>query len=298
VSDTDKKYRVVHTTTYNFENRVTYCQGELRLIPQGAHTQKVTFSQTVFRPLPLKQWQQLDSFGNVVSYFEITRPLMSLSISAINTVEVQSVKQQKRFKDSAPLDDLIKLYSGLSGGIFAEIAPYLGNSPLIVLRSEFSEYAQLSFSPGLPVLAAVKDLVHRLHHDFIYDNSATHVGTNAWQAMQMRRGVCQDFAQVAIACLRSVGIAARYVTGYVVPPTAVLTEHHRDIGSGLSHAWFSVFEPKVGWVDFDPTNNCAMNDRYITISWGRDYSDVPPLSASIAAANPHSMQISIDIESL
>jgi len=287
------KYRVVHTTKYNFKHTVHYCEGQVRLTPQAFNTQKLAFSQLVFRPLASKEWQQPDDYGNVISYFEMTRSLMSLSISAVNTVTVLPVMESCP-EDSVPCDDLTRQYAELPADMATEIQQYLEASPLIQIRPEFAEYAQRYFVPGLPLLLAVKEFTRRLHHDFIYECNTSHVETTAWQAMQLRRGVCQDYAQVAIACLRSIGIAARYVTGYV----SRASQHERHIGSALSHAWFSIFEPNVGWVDFDPTNNCRIDECYITVGWGRDYSDVTPISGTIAAANQHSMNVSIDIETL
>jgi len=293
-----KKYRVVHTSKYSFMREVSYCQGQVRLTPRVFHGQELTFSQIVFRPLASNERRQQDPFGNLVSHFEISRPLMSLSISAINTVTVDvQAATALSFDDSIPWDSLSRHYPERSVETIADIQRYTESSPLIEIQPMFSDYAQACFTPGVPLLVAVKKLIHQIHHEFSYDNSASHVGTTATQALQMRKGVCQDFSHAAIACLRSKGIAARYVTGYVAR-TPSLSKQEPQIASALSHAWFSVFEPDIGWVDFDPTNNSCIDENYITVSWGRDYSDVAPLTGNVAEENQHTMQVSIDIESL
>src|SRR5206468_8013903 len=164
------------------------------------------------------------------------------------------------------------------------------------LRTMLAEYARPSFAAGRPVLEAVTDLTRRIHADFTYDPAATTVATPLTQVYESRRGVCQDFARLEIACLRSLRIAARYVSGYLetVPPPGV----QRLVGADASHAWLAVYVPGLDWIDVDPTNNLLTSDRHITLGWGRDFADVSPLRGVILGGGDHSLQVSVDVSRL
>ncbi len=169
-------------------------------------------------------------------------------------------------------------------------------SPLIATNRDLATLARPSFEPGRPLLAAVADLTERIYRQFEYAPATTTVSTSIATVLRERRGVCQDFAQLAIGCLRSLGLPARYVSGYIeslpAPGTTAL------IGTAASHAWFSVLDPVFGWVDFDPTNDQLVGERHVTTAWGRDYSDVTPLKGVIFGGGGHHLEVSVDMRRL
>ncbi len=171
---------------------------------------------------------------------------------------------------------------------------YQFESPRIRMRAEFAAYALESFTPGRPLLAALLELTSRIHSDFRYDSKATSVRTTAEEVFKKRGGVCQDFAHVQIACLRSIHLAARYVSGYLrtFPPPG----KPRLIGADASHAWVSVYCTREGWLDMDPTNDVAPSDGHVTLAWGRDFGDVSPLRGLILGGGGHNLHVEVDME--
>lgn len=177
-----------------------------------------------------------------------------------------------------------------------EACQFTYDSHYVARSNALLEYAAPSFAAGRPMLDAVADLTARIHREFRYDAKATTLATPLKEVLQHRHGVCQDFAHLAIGCLRSLGLAARYVSGYL--QTNVPEGKERLIGADASHAWLSVFCPDVGWVDFDPTNNMIPADRHLTIAWGRDYDDVSPIKGVILGGGSHTMTIAVDVAPL
>ena len=174
-----------------------------------------------------------------------------------------------------------------------ELRQYILDSPMVPTMPDLRTYAERSFSKGRPLLEAVEDLTTRLYADFTYDPNFTTIATPLTDVIQHRRGVCQDFAHLGIGCLRALGLAARYVSGYIEtdPPP----DQEPLAGADASHAWFSVYLPQMGWVDSDPTNNQIPTDQHITIAWGRDYSDVTPLKGIMFGSGTHELSVSVDV---
>jgi transglutaminase-like putative cysteine protease len=170
---------------------------------------------------------------------------------------------------------------------------YLFSSPYVPVSAALADYARPSFPPGRPLLAAALDLTRRIHQDFEYDSDATTVSTPVEEVLQQRRGVCQDFSHLQIACLRSLGIAARYVSGYMLtmPPPG----QPRLIGVDASHAWVSVYCPDLGWVDLDPTNDLMVDTLHVTVACGRDFSDVSPIHGVILGGGEHELEVQVTV---
>jgi transglutaminase-like putative cysteine protease len=166
-------------------------------------------------------------------------------------------------------------------------------TPLTAGTAELADYARRSFTPGRPVLSAARDLTGRIYRDFAYRPGVTTVATSAAEAARLRRGVCQDFAHIAIACHRALGLAARYVSGYL--DTSAQRPANAVPGGDASHAWFAVHAPGLGWVDFDPTNDRQARDGYVTLAWGRDYSDAAPLRGAAAGGGRHALKVSVEM---
>ena len=175
-----------------------------------------------------------------------------------------------------------------------EALPYLFASPFISLSSRTRSFAQTSFQPATPLLRGTLDLMQRIFKGFSYDKSASTIDTTVEQVMENRIGVCQDFAHLAISCLRSLGLSARYVSGYL--ETIPAPGKPKLVGSDASHAWVSVFIPDFGWVDFDPTNNLVVDQSHITLAWGRDYGDVAPVKGVVMGGGTHSLSVSVSVE--
>jgi transglutaminase-like putative cysteine protease len=170
---------------------------------------------------------------------------------------------------------------------------YILDSPMITISPELADYAQSSFLPNRTLVDVVHDLMGRIYKDFTYDPTFTTIATPLSDVLSFRRGVCQDFAHLAIGCLRAYGMAARYISGYV--ETLPEPGKPRLVGADASHAWFSVYIPGTGWLDFDPTNNTVPLDQHITLAWGRDYADVTPLKGIAFGGGQHTLSVSVDV---
>jgi transglutaminase-like putative cysteine protease len=175
-----------------------------------------------------------------------------------------------------------------------EARQFVLESPFVNVDPLFSEYARQVFVPGRPLLFAVHELMRRIFTEFVYDPEFTTIATPLLEVFEHRRGVCQDFAHFAIACLRSLGLSARYVSGYL--ETLPLQGQSQLIGAAASHAWVSVYCPELGWIDFDPTNNLMPADRHIVVAWGRDYSDVTPLKGTIIGGGAHELEVRVEMQ--
>jgi transglutaminase-like putative cysteine protease len=227
-----------------------------------------------------------------VTFFAVQEPHRRLTVSAKSTVEVRpcAVPQPEDTPAWETVRDL--LHHERSPAVL-EAAQYLFASPRIPCSLRLRHYAARSFLPGQSLLGAVLDLTRRIATDFTYDPQATSVGTPLHDVLRARRGVCQDFAHVQIGCLRALGLAARYVSGYLVtqPPPG----QPRLVGADASHAWVSVYCPGYGWIATDPTNNILASDRHITIAFGRDYSDVSPIKGVLFGGGQHTMEVAVDV---
>jgi len=287
-----KRYRIVHMTTYGFTDTVSPCKAEAHLIPRNLPHQHCEFHQLVIRPLAEVRHRWEDTFGNHVSYFEISEPHLKLEVTAISVVQVDpSAIPPKEIP--SPWDEVSRRLENVESKDVLEARQFVADSKCVKTSSELADYARVSFTQGRPILEATHHLMQRIHEEFTYDPSSTTISTSPKDVLRQRRGVCQDFAHLAIGCLRSLELAARYVSGYL--DTAALRGPDHVIASDASHAWFSVFDPKFGWVDFDPTVGRMPPDGYITTAWGRDYADVTPLKGTFTGGGPHSVKVSVDV---
>ncbi len=176
-----------------------------------------------------------------------------------------------------------------------EAQEYLNNSPRVRRGETFADYARKSFTPERPILEAILDLTQRIRDDFKYDTTATHVHSTTEEAFKLRAGVCQDFSHIQIACLRSIGLPARYVSGYL--RTVPLPGQQRMVGADESHAWVSLYAGEdFGWIDYDPTNACPSDTNHIPICVGRDYGDVSPMRGVVLGSGTTELKVSVDVE--
>jgi transglutaminase-like putative cysteine protease len=291
------KYRVVHRTEYFYSGTITQCHNLAHLRPRDLPGQQCLTHRLEIDPQPVDTAEYEDFFGNRVNYFSIQQPHRNLTVVAASEVQLEEQAEQLPLYNDLAWDEVRARLGNPQEAELRENRHYVLDSPLAGASLELASYAQASFPPGRPLLESVHDLMQRVHREFIYDPGFTTISTPLAEVFASRRGVCQDFAHLAIACLRSLGLAARYVSGYL--ETLPLPGQEKLQGADDSHAWFSVFLPEAGWMDFDPTNNQIPQYQHITTAWGRDFGDVTPLKGVFYGGDPgHRLQVAVDVERL
>jgi transglutaminase-like putative cysteine protease len=285
-------YRVRHRTTYKYEDLVSVSHHLLRLTPRDLPKQTCQESQVSILPAPTATVTHIDYFGNTLTSFTLDEPHDSLIVEANSHLEVTAVEPPD-FSASPRWETVRGTMNGDPTDDVLDAWQYLFDTPRVKSSRELAAYASESFPEGRPLLEAVLDLTRRIHQDFRFDQKSTEVSTPVQTFFEKRRGVCQDFAQLQIGCLRSLGLPARYVSGYLrtMPPPG----RPRAIGADASHAWCAAWCPVSGWVDFDPTNNCVPSNGHITIAWGRDYSDVSPITGVLLGGARHTLHVGVDV---
>ncbi|MFW6242486.1 MAG: transglutaminase family protein, partial [Thermodesulfobacteriota bacterium] len=249
------------------------------------------FSLTLYPGTALRE--RIDFFGNRVSYFAVQRPHEELAVTAASEVEVHPAESSDP-EISPPWETVREMLTRRTDTEAVDARQYTFDSTLVSASPALRDYAAPSFPPGRPVLAGARELMARIFTEFKFVPGFTSVATPLSHVLKHRRGVCQDFAQVAVGALRSLGLAARYVSGYLetLPPPG----QQKLQGADVSHAWYSVWSPEAGWVDFDPTNNLMPRDRHVTTAWGRDYQDVTPVKGVLFSGGGHKLIVSVDVE--
>ena len=277
------KYTIQHKTSYSYLEPVSLCHNIARLVPRNTREQTCTNTTIHISPKPDRINEYEDFFGNKIIYFSIEKEHWELSVHVTSEVDripgnLQAGIQEESYGNIEPLD----------------IKQYIFQTPMTAWDNQILEFARRSFSPGRSIYEAALELTERIFTEFEYKPGYTTIATPLAVVMKQRKGVCQDFTHLAIACLRSVGLPARYVSGYIETQSPDGVE--KLIGVDASHAWFSVYIPERGWTDFDPTNNCLVSDQHITIGWGRDYSDIAPLEGIILSSGSHELSVSVDVK--
>jgi transglutaminase-like putative cysteine protease len=290
------RYRVTHTTTYRYQQTVGLSYNEVRMQPRPCPNQLLLSSNLQIRPLPCDYRTRTDFFGNQVAWFSIREPHQEFVVTASSEVQIFPQPVQLDFSHGMSWEAVKEALWNDRSEPMLEARQYALDSPFISADADLAGYAQASFTPGKALIEAIHDLMQRIHRDFTFDPEFTNLATPLATVLQHRRGVCQDFAHLAIGCVRSQGLAARYVSGYIetLPPPG----KKKLVGADASHAWFSVYLPDLGWMDFDPTNNQLPGDRHIIVAWGRDYSDVTPLKGVIFGGQNHELKVAVEVENL
>jgi transglutaminase-like putative cysteine protease len=288
------KYRVIHTTEFDYEAWAGICYNEARLLPRELPNQHVLSAQLQISPLPHDYYERFDFFGNCTAYFSILQPHDQLVVTAVSEVETTVTPMLDLTASLSWEQARDKLRTDRTEDVMMA-SQFVLDSPSITVDDLLEEYAGPSFPPQRPLVEAVHDLMQRIYREFKYDPEFSTIATPLREVLEHRSGVCQDFAHLAIGCLRSKGLAARYVSGYI--ETAPPPGKEKLIGADASHAWFSVFQPGFGWLDFDPTNNQIPGERHITVAWGRDYADVTPLKGVAFGGGEHELKVSVDVTS-
>lgn len=286
-------YQVTHTTKYTYAEPAAVCHNQVHLAPRQLPYQDCLQYRLLINPEPTKQGARVDFFGNRIDYFAIETAHPGLTITARSVLRVRS-QPPAEDPSGPPVSELLKqLRSDLTDVATAARIQQLP-SQLIPVGPAYAAYAGGCLPPGRPIVDGVQELTAKIHAEFRYDPRATTVSTPVAEVLKRRSGVCQDFAQFQVACLRSLGIPARYVSGYLrtLPPPG----KPRLVGADASHAWVSVYcGRELGWLDFDPTNDMRTGTDHITVAWGRDYSDVCPIQGVFVGGGNHSMSVSVDV---
>ncbi len=288
-------YEITHTTAYTYSSRVLLSHHLLHLTPREGERQERVSHELITEPAAAVAASHEDAFGNVTGFLSIEIPHDRLVITSRSRVKVAPACIPDP-DETPPWESARAWFNADPGALSLHAREFLHASPRVPVTAECAEYAAPSFAPGRPLLRAVSDLTRRIHEEFIYDSTATTVATPVEEVFRNRRGVCQDFAHFAIACLRALGLPARYVSGYVEtdPPPG----QPRLRGVDASHAWFSVPVPGTGWIDIDPTNNCMPSLRHVTLAWGRDYSDVAPVRGVLTGGGAQQLSVAVDVIAL
>jgi transglutaminase-like putative cysteine protease len=284
---------VCHTSQYRYLTQVQLAHHLAHLTPRAFEHQAVDECVLRIEPPPSDLHTDTDAFGNIRSIFSLYAPHESLRVEARSRLRVAD-----RYADLEPatspgweqVRDLLRYQAAMP---YVPATEFVFASPYVPRARELGQYARASFTPDQPLAQAAIDLMHRVHADFRYRPASTEISTPLLTTFRARTGVCQDFSHVMIGCLRSIGLSARYVSGYLV--TQDTPGRPRPIGADASHAWVSVFCPLLGWVDLDPTNDVVPRQQHVTVAIGRDYGDVAPLRGVIRGGGDHELSVAVRV---
>ena len=286
-------YHITHRTVCEYTAPVSVSHHVARLEPLATAAQsRESFSLQIF-PEPALRKTRTDYFGNQLCFFAIQEIHSKLEIITSSRVTVRADKPAQN-ESTAPWESVAAMFRDPVSPEVVEPYQFFFDSPQIRASAELADYARESFSENTPLLPGARDLNRRIFKDFKFDTRATTVATPLEEVWEKRRGVCQDFAHLGIACLRSLGLPARYVSGYLRtrPPEG----KPRLVGADASHAWFSIFSPGTGWVDFDPTNNVQPAEEHVIVAYGRDFGDVSPVAGILTGGGRHIVKVAVDVE--
>lgn len=288
------RYAITHITTYLYHEQVSLCHNIAMLSPRDTTTQLCKKSSISISPTPEVLDSHIDFFGNKVHYFAIEQEHDKLTVT-VNSI-VEKINEAANKSIAAIGWKEAKQVFQQPGGDLMKARQFIATTPITEPSLEIAAYAALSFTPGRSFFDAVHDLMQRIHKDFEFKSGFTTVSTPLSQVMKQKKGVCQDFAHLAISCVHAMGLPAKYISGYIetIPPKG----KEKLVGVDASHAWFAVFIPGSGWVEFDPTNNKIPDEQYITVAWGRDYFDIVPLKGVIMSSSFHELKVAVDVRRL
>jgi transglutaminase-like putative cysteine protease len=286
-------YEIFHWTEYRYAEPVPLSKHVLHLLPRDIPGQRVLSSSLELTPQPQAVLEHSDYFGNRVSSFTITEPHLGMHIRSRCHIDCD-IRPEKPPKTSPPWEEARSRWLAGEGDRLEQ--EFLYPSPYAPYLNELRAWAAESFPAGRPLAEAALELTGRIHDDFVFDKTATSVSTPLTEVFKNRRGVCQDFAHLEIACLRAIGVPARYVSGYL--RTEPSPGQPRLFGADASHAWVALACPGFGWLELDPTNNRVAGSGYITLAWGRDYGDVSLIRGTLAGGGDHSLYLSVNVEAV
>jgi transglutaminase-like putative cysteine protease len=296
-SEGTRYYHVEHATAYSYSEPASLSHQQLHLTPRPLEYQIILAHEVQIEPEPAQRHKFIDAFGNPVTEIAIETAHTTLDIVARTAVALKA--RPAPAPDDTPPWEAVREALGYRAAWHPEPATlnatqFLFESPYVRVKRDLRAYASDCFLPGRPILAAVVALMAKIHREFKFDAAATNITTPVMKFFEQKRGVCQDFTHLMISCLRSTGLAARYVSGYLLTHTA--PGKPSRTGSDVSHAWLSLFLPGDRWVDFDPTNNLMPGLDHITVGWGRDFSDVTPLRGVINGGGEQTLEVKVTVQ--
>lgn len=288
-----QQYRITHVTTYHYEAEVSVSHHLLHLQPRVLPRQRVQGFELVIQPLPSSRSLRTDAFGNHAEIVAIEGAHRQMEIVMGCRVEVDAAPSLEGVV-TPPWEHVAAACAAEGWSDAVEAGEFRFDSPQVRRGQGCAAFARHAFPARKPWHEGVRDLCLRIHEEFEFDPRATTVSTPVEQVLSGRRGVCQDFAHVMLACLRTLGLPARYVSGYIetVPPPG----QARLVGADATHAWISAYCPGLGWIDFDPTNGLLPSCRHVTVAWGRDFSDVSPVRGVLVGSGNHVLRVAVDVE--
>ncbi|UYF98922.1 transglutaminase family protein [Halomonas sp. GD1P12] len=282
------KYTLRHTTRYHYGAPVTLCHSEARVLPRKAQYQQCGASTLTITPTPHYQAERRDVFGNRVLYFALEEPHRTLDVTVTTPINTWGMSPLPA--SSSGWEQVATL---LDADPRFETQLYRMDSPFVRKSDALAAFAKQCFTPNRPIIEAAQALTAHVHAHFEYDPSFTTLATPLSEVLASRRGVCQDFAHLMIGALRSIGLSARYVSGYLEtePPPG----KPRLVGADASHAWLALWVPEWGWLSLDPTNGTLAGERHPVLAWGRDYFDVAPLKGVMNGGGGHHLEVEVDV---
>ncbi|AWB68791.1 transglutaminase [Saccharobesus litoralis] len=286
-------FNVKHVTTYTYSDMVSLCQNQARLTPMTVGHQVCHASEIHVSPAADYKEQFVDYFGNQVTVFDVPTQHNTLQVTAISTVELLPRSQDDLFNFQIPWESVRDSLRRPHNSELLNAAEYVLPSGFVQRSSAMKQFALQSFTANRAIVDACQHLMARIFNEFTFDPSFSTISTPLSEVLEHKKGVCQDFAHFAIACIRSIGLAARYVSGYIetLPPEG----QEKLEGADATHAWFAVYIPNFGWLEFDPTNNLIPEKQHITLAVGRDFADVSPLKGVAFGGGEHQLQVAVDM---
>lgn len=288
------RYNVIHSTRYKYAARVTHCYNLANLIPRNTARQRCINSKIIVMPQPIHTNKQTDYFGNQSYHFEIQTAHKELLIRSESQIEIQDTCSDLNLDLGMSYADALNYYQQAPSFDAIRAKEFIIDSPMIKTNDAIADYARPSFSLTRPLNSCVAELTKRIFEDFTYTPGFTTIATPLSEVLEHKRGVCQDFAHLEIACLRAMGIPAKYVSGYMetLPPPG----QEKLVGADATHAWISYYSPEEGWIEFDPTNDVRASNKHIVTAEGRDYYDVTPVKGVIFGGGKRPvLEISVDV---
>ncbi|MFO0935538.1 MAG: transglutaminase family protein [Gemmataceae bacterium] len=286
------RYHIHHTTTYEYTEPVSLCQNVAHLTLRNDRRTTVERKIVSISPQPAFIEERKDYFGNPVHYFTIQEPHRELKVDIEHGVQIVTDRDPGH-QNSPPWETIRDRMAHDISEEWIDANQFAFDSRHVAVDPRYQEYAERSFTKNRPILEAALDLMQRFHSDFTYDPKATTIATPVAEVFETRRGVCQDFAHCLLSCFRSLGLSARYISGYLStqPPPG----RPRLVGADATHAWVSLFCGELGWIDLDQTNNQIPAENHILLAWGRDYDDVSPLKGVILGGGQHVVKVAVDV---
>jgi transglutaminase-like putative cysteine protease len=298
MSALSRRYRIRHETRYEYAADVVHSHHLLHLVPRPAPYQQCLEHVIDVLPANHRRVNELDAFGNPMVRIELAQPHRELRVVSEMQIEVhprpavlvETTDSWDKVRDSFAYHGAWPARDQLDAARFRH------ESPHVRLKQSFTDYSAACFPPGQPLLECAERLSSQLHEEIQYVPGVTDISTSTTEVLEKRRGVCQDFAHLMIACLRSRGLPARYVSGYLRTNATVADGKEKLVGDNATHAWVSVWSPPYGWIDFDPTNGCFAGTDHVAVAWGRDFGDVSPLRGVILGGAQHQLSVTVVVE--